>query len=170
MVMDTTKTEAPRGIVINCLGLISGAESVVLNATDGSETINNAEGTFTAFLDSDFRGWGCEVKSNPTDRMEVEVYEMFREGDFSRIFRGFNNDLDRLCLTQSQIIQFVKDLSKWLNTDCQATFFLFKVGNEFLVARVYLHSNGHLEAYVHRLSHGLVWGSDKHCRVVVPKH
>ncbi len=168
--MTTVKTDVPREIVIRCLGLISGTESIVLDATDGSETINNAQEVFTAFLDSDFKGWGCDVKNKPTDRMEVEVYEMFREGDFNRIFHQFGNDLDKLCLTQPQIIQFVKVQNKWLNTDCQATFFLFKVNNEFFVARVYLHSTGHLDAYAHRISHGLVWGSEKHCRVVVPKH
>ena len=149
--------------------LISGAETLELDETDGQATIAQAKNVFLGYIDSDFNGWGCDVQSEPTKKTQVAVHEMIKDGTFVQIFNGMSDDLNSLCLTQSQIIQFVQKHRKWLRTDGCATFFLFKVGAEFFVAGVYCYGVGRLKVYVYRFWHGLVWGAGDRRRVVVPQ-
>ena len=149
--------------------LISGAETLVLDETDGKATIAKAKDTFPGYIDGDFKGWGCDVKSEPTKKTQVTVHELIKDGRFDQIFPGMSDDLNSLCLTQPQIIQFVQKHRKWLRTDGYGTFFLFKVGEEFFVARVYFDDGGQLEVHVSRLSHVGVWYAENRHRVVVPQ-
>ena len=149
--------------------LISGAETLVLDETDGKATIAKAKDTFPGYIDGDFKGWGCDVKSEPTKKTQVTVHELIKDGRFDQIFPGMSDDLNSLCLTQPQIIQFVQKHRKWLRTDGYGTFFLFKVGEEFFVARVYFDDGGQLEVHVSRLSRDRVWFAEGRHRVVVPQ-
>jgi hypothetical protein len=142
--------------IIGYLKLISGAETITIGKTDGKGTIARAKDLFTGWLDSDFVNYGTDVKGKPTEEMPVRVYEMTKDGTFSQVFGGFGENLDRLCLSQDQIIRFVKDHKKWLRTDGYATFFLFKVGTEYFVAFVRWRV-GQLRVYAFRFSHGSVW-------------
>ncbi|MES3032261.1 MAG: hypothetical protein V4699_03425 [Patescibacteria group bacterium] len=155
--------------IAGCLKLISGAEVLTLEPTDGKETIAEASALFNGWIDGDFKEYGCDVESKPTVAQKVVVHEMIKNGDFSRIFGGLSDTLDALCLTQPQIIQFVKKHRKWLRTDGYATFFLFKVGDEFFVARVCVLSDGVLFAFVDRFSRGNVWYAEDRRRVVSPQ-
>lgn len=149
--------------------LISGAEVLELDETDGKDTIAEAKATFTGYLDGDFKSYGTDVPSPATGKMDVAVHEMIKDGTFSQIFGGMSNDLNSLCLTQPQIIQFVKKHRKWLRTDGYGTFFLFKVGDEFFVASVRVFGDGRLRVYAYRLSYDLVWNAGYRHRVVVPQ-
>lgn len=136
--------------ITGCLRPISGAEILTLEPTDGTETIAQARDLFTGrLLDPDFKDWGCDVKSEPTGKVNVIVHEMVKDETFAQIFSGLSEDLDKSCLTQAQIVQFMKKYRRWLRTDGYATFFLFKVGSKFFVARVRLYSDGRREAYVY---------------------
>ncbi len=152
-----------------CLKLISGAETITLEPTDGKETMAKAGDLFRGFLDSDFENYGCNVKSKPTEKQNVAVREMIKDGDFRKIFGGLSDDLDSLCLSQAQIIQFVKNHRKWLRTDGYATLFLFKVDKDFFVARVNVNSDGNLEASVIRCSDVSAWIAERRYRVVTPQ-
>jgi len=150
--------------------LISGAEVLTLDPTDSKETIAKASDLFTGYLDSDFKNYGTNVPSSPTGKTEVAVHEMIKDGTFVQIFGGMSDDLNSLCLTQPQIIQFVKKHRKWLRTDGYGTFFLFKVGDEFFVAYVGVGAVGRLGVYAFRLSLGDVWHAEARLRLVVPRN
>jgi hypothetical protein len=100
--------------------------------------------------------------------MNVQVYEMIKDGTFEKIYGRFDNNLDTMCLTQGQIIGFVKKYRNWLRTDGYGTFFLFKVGTEFFVANVFFGSGG-LYVHVYRSSHVSVWSADDRHRFVLPQ-
>jgi len=155
--------------VSGCLRLISGVETLELEPTDGKKTIADADKVFTWGIDSDFKNYGCNVKAKPTDKAKVQVHEIIKDGTFTQIFGGLSDNLDELCLTQAQIIQFVQKHKKWLRTDGWATLFLFKVGDEFFVALVRVRSDGSLGALVSRFSRGIVWGAENRRRVVAPQ-
>lgn len=155
--------------IADIVKLISGAEILELDETDGKATIAKAKDTFPGWIDPDFKGYGCDVKSEPTKKTQVTVYEMIKDGTFAQIFGGMSDDLDSLCLTQPQIIQFVQKHRKWLRTDGYATFFLFKVGDGFFVAGVYFYGGGRLGVRVDRFSYDYVWRAEDRHRVVVPQ-
>ncbi len=159
-------------IVENIAGivkLISGAETLELDETDGKATIAKAKDAFPGWIDSDFKGYGCDVKSEPTKKAQVSVHEMIKDGTFAQIFNGMSDDLNKLVMTQPQIIQFVVLHRKWLRTEGYGTFFLFKVGNEFFVASVYWRDGGQLEVDVNRFSNDYVWDAEDRHRFVIPQ-
>ena len=153
--------------IVDRLKLISGAQKIVLKPTDGKETIYKAKDVF-GWIDGDFRSYGCDVKSAPSEETAVQVYEMIKDGTFGELFGGFETDLNKLCLTQPQIIQFVKDHSKLLRTDGYGTFFLFRVKDEFFVAGV-RRDGGYWDVDARRLSDDGVWHAEYRRRVVVPQ-
>ncbi|MEK9131331.1 MAG: hypothetical protein AAB447_00280 [Patescibacteria group bacterium] len=152
-----------------CTKLLSGATVITIAATDGKKTLAKADKLFTGYLDDDFKNWGLDVEAPPTKPMNVTVHQLVKDGDFSKIFGGLSDNLDSLCLTQSQIIEFVKEHRKWLRTDGYATLFLFKVEDEFFVAYVHLYSDGTLGAHVYRFGHDYVWIAGHRRHVVVPQ-
>ena len=156
-------------IVRGCLQLISGAETLTLDETDGTETIAQAGSTFNGYLDSDFRNWKLDVASQPTKEQKVSVHEMIEDGTFAKIYNGLSSNLDSLCLTQAQIIGFVKKHRKWLRTDGYGTFFLFKRGDDFFVAYVRQRDGGSLFVRVRKLAYDDVWYAGYRRRVVVPQ-
>jgi hypothetical protein len=83
------------------LKLISGAETLTLDETNGTETIAKAKDPFNGYLDSDFRNWNLDVPSQPTKEQKVSVFEMTKNGTFSQIYNGLSSNLDSLCLTQA---------------------------------------------------------------------
>jgi hypothetical protein len=151
------------------LKLISGAETLTLDSTDGTEVIAEAGSLFNGHLDGDFRNWKTNVKGNPTEAQNVQVHEMTKDGTFEQIYGGLGTDLNALCLNQAQIIGFVKKYRKWLREDGYGTSFLFKVGDEFFVAYVFVNSDGSLYAYVYRFSYDYVWHAEVRFRFVVPQ-
>ncbi len=149
------------------LKLISRAETLTLSSTDGNEIIAEAVSLFNGYLSRDFRDWKTNVKGNQTEVQNVQVHEMTKNGTFEQIYGDLGTDLNALCLSQTQIIQFVKKHRKWLRTDGYGTFFLFKVGDEFFVAYVRVDSDGSLYADVRRFSGGIVWNAENRHRFVV---
>ena len=107
------------------LKLLSKGESVIIDACDG-----------------DFKGWGTDQPGRATVATPVDVHELIKDATFAKMFGSFGTDLDKLCLTQSQIKNFCKKHPSWLRTDGYATFFLFKENNEFFVAGVDVDSDG----------------------------
>lgn len=158
------------------LRLISGAETLTLEPTDGKATIAKVTDIFT-YLDGDFQNWGCDVEDLPTEERVVQVFEQIKDGTFTQIYGGMGVNLDAMCLSQGQIIQFFTRgmYKKYLiheNPD-DAGYgyfrFLFKVGEEFFVADVHVSSDGRLEADVNRLSRDDVWYAEYHFRFVIPQ-
>ncbi|MCX6794485.1 MAG: hypothetical protein NTY31_00575 [Candidatus Falkowbacteria bacterium] len=150
------------------LRMISGGESIIIDSCDGSETIANAEDTFKSGVDSDFKKWGTDKPGQATEDTAVQVYEMVKDATFVQMFGFLGTDLDKLCLTQHQIKRFCKKHANWLRTDGYGTFFLFKVEDQYFVARVRVLGDG-LVVHVFRLENDFVWNAEGLHRVVVPQ-
>ena len=150
------------------LKLISEAHEIIIETCDGSQTIANAKETFKSGIDVDFKNWGLNKAGNSTEKTPVQVHEMVKDATFAQMFGSLGTDLDKLCLTQSQIKAFCKKHANWLRTDGYATFFLFKVEDHFFVARVRVFSDG-LHMHVDRFEYGLVFRARRSHRLVVPQ-
>jgi hypothetical protein len=146
--------------------LISGDEALVLDPTDGRETLAQATGFFR-YIDSNFAHWNCDIAGPPTKETPVQVYEMVRDSTLQEMFCGFGVTLDRLALTQAQIKQFAKRYPAWLKKGGNGTFFLFEAGSEFFVAALYLFADGRLGARVRRLTLQRVLRAKKLHRLVL---
>jgi len=153
--------------IMGIVKLISGAKILELEETDGKETIAEASETFTSGIYGFTKPEGS--KAVPTNKATAQVFEMVKDGTYAEIFGGMNNDLNSLCFTESQIIQFVKKHRKWLRTDGYGTFFLYKEGEDFFfVADVVLYSGGPF-VFRYPLSLDDVWGAEYRPRIVVPQ-
>jgi hypothetical protein len=161
----------PKPVASHCRSLSKG-KKVIIGATNGRATIAEAKGTFHGYISRDFVNYGTNVLGQPTKRTRVEVLELVWDGTFGQIYRGFRRNLESLCLTQSQIIRFVKDHVNWLRADGYATIFLFneKVNGkeEFFVACVRW-CGGRLGVDVYSLSYDDVWSAGDRRRIVVPQ-
>jgi hypothetical protein len=145
--------------------LISGNERLVLNQTDGQDTLVGATDVFR-YIDSNFKNWGCDLGGSPTTEMPVRVYELAMDSSFSQMFSSFGVTLDSLALTQAQIKQFVSRYPGWLKKGGNGTFFLTEARSEFFVAAVYLFSDGRLGVRIRRLSLARVLRAEKRHRLV----
>jgi hypothetical protein len=151
------------------LRLISGEETLLLYPTDGTQSIGHSSAVF-GWIDPDFKNWGLNTGSNlATEETAVQVNEIIKNGTFRKIFGSLGGNLDALCLTQDQIVQFCQKHPSWLRSDGDKTFFLFKVGAKFFVAYVYVYDDGSLFVRVHKLANDRVWAAGYQRRVVVPQ-
>lgn len=152
------------------LKLISGGESLVIDECDGSEIIADASDMF-AWIDGDFKNYGTDQKGSATGKTPVRVHEMTKDAIFSQMFGSLSADMRKLCLTQAQIISFIRNYRNWLRPDGYATFFLLELNNQFFVVlvNVFVRSGGKLHVSVHRLEHSNVWRAERRPRVVVPQ-
>jgi len=123
------------------LTLVSDGEKLVIEALPaGNTTINRAKETF--FHVSSFEYIGLDKEQIASEETEVNVYQstqMFTT--FSEMYNSLGVDLNKLCFTQSQIINFCQKNSQYL---CQGgpTFFLIKNNDKFLVVRIHSFANG----------------------------
>ncbi len=144
-------------------------QPIMLDATDGTATIPNAGDVFTGYIDPDFKDWGADEASSPTPEMKAVVHEMTQNATFKQMFDSLSAETKKLCMTQSQIIEFVKAHREHLRTDGYATFFLFKSKGKFFVAYVSFVDRGRLKVRVRRFERGSAWYADVRPRVVVPQ-
>jgi hypothetical protein len=152
------------------LRLISDGQDIVISATDGEQTIAQAKDMFPGFHDPDFARMDFK-KGQPTPNISVHVYAFAKDGILDQFFGSLAANqvtLDQLCLSQSQIIRFVVDHSKWFRPNGLATFFLFKVIGCFFVARVGWFSCG-LAVHLYHKSDTDNWRADVGHQLVVPK-
>src|SRR5258708_35164144 len=123
--------------------LISKGEDLVLDQTDGHETLAGATDVFR-YIDSNFKNWGYDVPGPLTKETPVRVYEMVTDSSFKEMFGGVDLALDSLSLTQAQIKQFVVRYPQWLEKGGNGTFFLTQVGSEVFIAAGYIFSDDRL--------------------------
>ena len=153
------------------------SEKLVLPKLDGRATIFQAKNVFKSWIDFDFENWGLNKESKATQETEIEVYEMVKDATFKEIFTSLSDNLDILCFTQGQIIDFCEKNCSHLRQDGCATFFLTKKDfekpatedNLFVVSvGVDVGSDG-LGVSVGRFGNAGVWDAGYRHRVVVPK-
>ena len=158
----------------NILKFLAISEKLSLSKSDGQATIAKAEDVFKSWIDSDFQNWGLNKESKATPETEIEVYEMVKNANFKDIFTSLSDDLNLLCLTQSQIIDFCKKHRNHLRQDGNATLFLTKkdfgkpaTEDNLFVVDVSVGSDG-LRVCVYHFGRAYVWHADYRHRVVVP--
>jgi len=156
------------GQQISYLKCISTGKEIILDPTDGTEMIGKAKDVFKAYIDSNFQGWNLNVTSAATNKTKVQVYETVKNGTFAEILSSPGEVLERLCLTQAQILGFCKKHESKLRNNGGGTFFLFKKDNDFFVVDVYRTHSG-LNVQVFCLLSNEVWSADRKHRVVVPQ-
>ena len=150
------------------LQVISGGEKLMIEALDGKAYISDAKKVFKSYIDGDFKNWGLNQSGPATAETLVDVSEMVKDATFVQIFTGITPDLDKLVLTQAQIIRFCEKHPTWLRQEGYATFFLTKVNGEYFVVHVGVDSDG-LWVYVGRLGRDGVWPAECRRRVVSPQ-
>lgn len=153
--------------LLKYLKLIS-VEPLILDSADGEKILAEAKDLFE-YIDSGFRDWGADEKGPATKETPVCVYEMAKDATFSQMFSLLSSDKSKLCLTQAQIIEFVKKYRNWLQADDYATFFLFESNGQFFVADAVACSDGALGVSVSRFKDSHVWSAENRRRLVVPQ-
>lgn len=156
----------PEKVII--LKLLSGGKKILLDACDGKEIITNAKDVFLSGIHGDLKNWNTNKLGIATKETEVRVHEMLQNANFAQMFGFLETDLDKLCLTQAQIINFCKKHFSWLRKRGQGTFFLFKVEDQFLVAYVRVCSDV-LRMNVYKFMYDIVWNAMYEHRLVVPQ-
>jgi len=140
-------------------------EEVKLGATSGTKTIYKAKKTFKSYIDNDFKNWGLDKRTKATPKTDLFIYEITEDAIFKEMFTG---DLDKLVMTQSQIIDFCDKYLSKLIKDSYRTFFLIKENNEYFVVSVSVNSFD-LYVYVVRFENDFVWSAECQHRIVVPQ-
>jgi len=152
----------------NILRLISGGEKLMIESLDGKATIANAKGTFPSGIDSDFKNWKLNNAGQATGEVLMDVHEMTGDGTFVQIFSAITPDLEKIVMSQHQVIRFCEKYPTWLRQDGYGTFFLIKENGEYFVVNVRVLSDG-LNANVNRLADDNVWHGEFRHRVVAPQ-
>ena len=143
-------------------------EMIIIAPCDRSRYIAKEKGVFKAYIEDLFASWGLDKHGQSTVAANVSVYEMILNATFAQMFGSLGPDLDKLCLSQHQIVEFCEKHSTRLRQEGYATFFLFKEGNQFCVAGVCVYAAG-LNVRVLRLEDDCVWHGEYRHRLVVPQ-
>jgi hypothetical protein len=129
------------------LKLISTDEKLVIKALDGMATIiYSQKTTFRTGVDFNFGSQDINRVSNPTGETLVNAYGLIRNAKFSEIYDSLSENLDKICFTQSQIIDFCQNYSRHLVRSEHGNFFLSKKQcfyrgmEKYFIVRVVVHS------------------------------
>jgi len=124
------------------LTLVSDGEKIIIEALpSGYSTISQAKDVFP-YVGPDIEYRNLNNEQNAKGETLVNIYESEQNiVSFSQIYNLLNEDLNKLCLTQSQVVNFCRKKSQFL---CLGgpTFFLIKENNLFLVIKVHSFANG----------------------------
>ncbi len=156
------------------LRLISQDKNITIKACDEKALANTKE-KFLVNVVCDFKNWGLDNSSVATVETVADVYELIKNATFSQMFNSFGVDLDKLCVTQSQIKDFCVDNTQWLGPNYYGIFFLFRkdekkaaTPDNVFVAIVRLRSVG-LKVCVCHFKNDDVWNAVDHHLVVLPQ-
>lgn len=111
----------------------------LLPANDGSENIPESPHLFNSYLDPDFMKLKLNVNSEAQKEAAVNVYQLSKSSSFLPMLASFGTNLDSLCLTQHQIVDYCL-LSPIALTpvgkNAILTLFLFKRNTDYFIAAV----------------------------------
>ena len=150
------------------LKLVSYGERIVIEPTDGKDIITQAVELFGMGIEMDLNNIDTEFEGEPARETVVQIFEMTKNGTLNQVLRSFEENLDNISLTQSQIISFVKNNEKWFRTGSCTMAFLFFVGESYCVVRV-TWIDGEFYATIVNLANKSVWRSSNRVRFVIPE-
>jgi len=149
------------------LKLISAGEKIMVEALNGKELISKAKMIFTSYIDTEFTHLKLNEASVATPETFLDVYEIVNTATYAQIFTELNSNLNKLVMTQEQIICFCKKHSKWLRQEQCGTYFLIKVNNEYFLVSVHIISG--LRVYVYCFKKNDLCPAGGRHRFVVPQ-
>jgi len=126
----------------NILQRIFVRDKFELPATDGWDIIMYSPDVFS-YVSPDFRKEKMDLPSKMTGPTDLQVYSMIDGQDWNhqKYFSSLDSNLDRLCLTQHQIIEVCRRYRGLFSEDV-ATFMLFKSRRHYYVAGIMLVPSG----------------------------
>jgi len=155
--------------------LLPGAEGLPIKSLDGKATIAKAKDLFKSYIAPNFKEYDLDRPGSATKGTHMSVREMLAIGTFSEIFSDINADLDKVAMTQAQVIEFCKVHRAWLHRNHRTLFlikkpkmfwdFFRKKVNKYFVVGVFV-SPDSLSAFVLRLENDRVWYNAYRDRVV----
>lgn len=152
----------------NAPQLISGKERLIIEALDGQAYIWEAKNTFQAGIDPDFKSWGLNRPGLPTQQTLVDIREAINDGTLLELFTDIISDLDKIVMTQAQIIHFCEKYPDWLFKGNCPTFFLMNANSNYFVVCVNRSTSGNLNVTIHRAEIGHIWARNSF-RIVHPR-
>lgn len=152
------------------LRVVSSGEKLMIEVLDGKASILDAKKVFKSCINGDFkiRIRGFNQSGSATAETVVDVSALIKDATFGQIFTSITPDLDKIVMSQAQIIRFCEKYPTCLRQKGYATFFLTKVGDDYFVVSVRVYDDG-LEAGVHQLEDDGVWHGEYRHRVVSPQ-
>jgi hypothetical protein len=148
--------------------LISTDVDLIISATNGKELLSNANDTFS-IIGKEFKAAEINEKSQDTLETQVEVYEVIKPSNLSQMFTSIFEDVRMLDLSQSQIKEFIRTQSGWLNIPPYPTFFLFKSFGIAYVAQVNVLPDQRKTLRFQEYESEFTWQVSRRPRIVVPK-
>lgn len=93
------------------------------------------------------------VKANQLKLISIQEYELIKPAKYADMFTSLTDNLDEICFSQVQIIEFCKKHSEKFRPNNYAYLFLTKINEEYCVANVRLYSvlSETLNVYVYPL-------------------
>ncbi len=149
--------------------LISGTEMLVLDSMDDDQIIGRARRVFSEYLDPRFIDGLVETSSLPAEPTKASVHKIIRVGKLATFFNSLSPELNILRFSRAQIVQFCEKYRSKISNEGSGTFFLFKQGEGFSVARVadVVGYGKSLVLQVYELSYKGDWGGYENHQIVV---
>jgi hypothetical protein len=151
---------------VSPIKLVSEGKLLRLSPLSGSMLICHSRHLFSDIALS-FRSY--TEQGRVTSVTPIAVYQVTQAGNFRQAFESIERDLLKICLTQHQILNFIKLYRKWLQKQDGSTAFLFSDKASFVVARIEFDDGGLLKAFTNQLDDAMFLGAARWPRIVVPR-
>jgi len=157
--------------------LISFGKIIEIPACDGNRKIYQESSLFRSGIDHDLKK--LTLPGIITENTQVEVREMFKDGDFLAAFEGIPTDWNYKWLSQEQVINFRKQFPNWLRLGGNCTFVLIKKNEQLpfkileltknlAVLQIYVRGDS-CSVSVRELDHPSIWKAKDRHRLIVPR-
>lgn len=143
-------------------------KNFMIEALDGSQYISNAKEIFKSYIDGNFKRYGFNKRGKVTRETLVDIYQMVGIKTFNQVFKDISEELDKLVMTQHQIIRFCEKYPGLILRPDGITLFLIKNKKEYFIARVGILSDG-LNIIIDPFVTNNVWAWKGAFRIIVPR-
>ncbi len=123
-------------------------ESLIIPPVDGKRSIARSVSIFSGGMTGYYKSLYLDLPSQPTTEVSVSIRKITDYDSYMGMFTTICKDINELCLTQHQIVEFCRLHTGWMISNklitrsWQSTCFLFKQNNEFYVANTQLCDDG----------------------------
>jgi len=148
-----------------------------VEAVDGKVVISNSQEIFRLFIDENFKKLDLNEIQVRTPKTFFDAAEIVSDTKLQQIFFAVNPDLDKIVMTQHQIVEFCQKNRAWLSQGKCVNFFLIKSKksifpkspNNYFVVIAHCLYNG-LSVRVSQFDCNSAWHGNCRHRVIFPYH